>query len=186
MASQLGYSFVDETMEKNININNNVNVKRRQNSKRHNKTYKQTKINKSKISNFLKSMDDAEEGEVEGLANFNPPKLPELTKQPEQNEEYEIDDEVSPENFKDMDANQASYYNNYIPYYTKASNNRNVHGSRDELMTKLNYMIHLMEEQKDEKTDHVNEELVLYMFLGVFVIFVVDSFARAGKYKRGI
>ena len=53
-------------------------------------------------------------------------------------------------------------------------------------MTKLNYMIHLMEEQKDEKTDHVNEELVLYMFLGVFVIFVVDSFARAGKYKRGI
>ena len=66
------------------------------------------------------------------------------------------------------------------------SNNRNVHGSRDELMTKLNYMIHLMEEQKDEKTDHVNEELVLHMFLGVFVIFVVDSFARAGKYKRGI
>ena len=45
-------------------------------------------------------------------------------------------------------------------------------------------MIHLIEEQKDEKTDHVNEELVLYMFLGVFVIFVVDSFARAGKYTR--
>ena len=87
---------------------------------------------------------------------------------------------------KEMDTNHANYYNNYIPYYTKTSNNRNVHGSRDELMTKLNYMIHLMEEQKDEKTDHVNEELVLYMFLGVFVIFVVDSFARAGKYKRGI
>ena len=51
-------------------------------------------------------------------------------------------------------------------------------------MTKLNYMIHLLEENKDEKTNNVTEELVLYMFLGVFVIFVVDSFARAGKYTR--
>ena len=31
---------------------------------------------------------------------------------------------------------------------------------------------------------YVTEELVLYMFLGVFTIFVVDSFARAGKYTR--
>jgi nitrate reductase NapE component len=45
-------------------------------------------------------------------------------------------------------------------------------------------MIHLLEEQQDEKTDNVTEELVLYLFLGVFVIFVVDSFARVGKYKR--
>jgi hypothetical protein len=26
--------------------------------------------------------------------------------------------------------------------------------------------------------------LVLYCFLGVFIIFIVDSFARAGKYVR--
>ena len=55
---------------------------------------------------------------------------------------------------------------------------------KDELMKKLNYMIHLLEENKDEKTQNVTEELVLYMFLGVFTIFVVDSFARAGKYTR--
>ena len=59
-----------------------------------------------------------------------------------------------------------------------------VHTNKDVLMTKLNYMIHLLEEQQDEKTDNVTEELVLYLFLGVFVIFVVDSFARVGKYKR--
>ena len=53
-------------------------------------------------------------------------------------------------------------------------------------MTKLNYMIHLLEENKDEKTQNVTEELVLYMFLGVFVIFVVDSFAKVGKYTRTI
>ena len=185
MASQLGFSFIDETIGDNINMNNNKNIKPKQTGNARRKTYK-NKINKSKINNFLKSMDDNEDEEVEGLANFNPPKLPELTKQPEQNEENDIDEEVSPENFKEMESNHQNYYNNYIPYYTKFFNNRNVHGLRDELMTKLNYMIHLMEEQKDEKTDHVNEELVLYMFLGVFVIFVVDSFARAGKYKRGI
>ena len=28
-------------------------------------------------------------------------------------------------------------------------------------------MIHLLEEQQDEKTDNVTEELVLYLFLGV-------------------
>lgn len=55
---------------------------------------------------------------------------------------------------------------------------------KDELLKKINYMIHLLEEQKDVRTGHVTEELILYSFLGVFVIFVVDSFARAGKYVR--
>ena len=55
---------------------------------------------------------------------------------------------------------------------------------RDGLMKKLDYMIHLLEEQHDERTGHVTEEVILYSFLGVFVIFVVDSFARAGKYVR--
>ena len=39
-------------------------------------------------------------------------------------------------------------------------------------------------EQKDEKTGHVMEEVILYSFLGVFIIFIVDSFARVGKYTR--
>ena len=74
--------------------------------------------------------------------------------------------------------------NTYVPYYSKPSNQANLHGSKDQLMKKLNYMIHLLEKQEDEKTSNVTEELVLYMFLGVFTIFCVDSFARAGKYTR--
>jgi hypothetical protein len=57
-------------------------------------------------------------------------------------------------------------------------------GNKDQLLEKLNYMILLLEDQKDEKTGHVVEELILYSFLGVFLIFIVDSFARAGKYTR--
>jgi hypothetical protein len=54
----------------------------------------------------------------------------------------------------------------------------------DKLLEKINYMIHLLEEQKMEKTNYVMEEFVLYTMLGVFVIYVVDSFSRSAKYIR--
>lgn len=57
-------------------------------------------------------------------------------------------------------------------------------GSYDTMIEKLNYMINLLEEQKDERTNNVTEEVVLYSFLGIFIIFIVDSFARVGKYTR--
>ena len=71
-----------------------------------------------------------------------------------------------------------------VPYYSQLANSQNISGSRDELMRKLNHIVHMLEEQQDEKTGSVTEELVLYMFLGVFVIFVVDSFSRVSKYTR--
>lgn len=54
----------------------------------------------------------------------------------------------------------------------------------DMLLKKLNYMIHLLEEQKDDRTGNATEEILLYSFLGVFMIFLVDSFTRVGKYVR--
>jgi hypothetical protein len=56
--------------------------------------------------------------------------------------------------------------------------------SDNRLMEKINYMIHLLEQQHNEKTSNITEEFVLYTFLGIFIIFIVDSFARAGKYTR--
>ena len=77
------------------------------------------------------------------------------------------------------------YYQQYVPYFNQGSDDNSPTGvNKDELLTKLNQIIYLLEEQQDEKTNNVTEELVLYLFLGVFVIFVVDSFARAGKYTR--
>ena len=49
---------------------------------------------------------------------------------------------------------------------------------------KLDYVIQLLEQQKDEPTGHGIEEIVLYLFIGVFVIFVLDSFVKTGKYSR--
>jgi len=65
--------------------------------------------------------------------------------------------------------------------YDQASN---VAPTQDVLLQKLNYMISLLEDQQDEKTNNVTEEVVLYSFLGIFIIFIVDSFAKVGKYVR--
>ena len=69
------------------------------------------------------------------------------------------------------------------PYY--ASMGIGVSDSTDsKVMEKINYMIHMLENMESEKTANVTEEFVLYTFLGVFVIYVLDSFSRSGKYIR--
>ena len=89
------------------------------------------------------------------------------------------------------------YYKRTIPGYTpqKTVTNRPYYNtvnyamptevaSQDVLLQKLNYMISLLEDQQDEKTNNVTEEVILYSFLGVFIIFIADTFVRAGKYVR--
>jgi len=81
-----------------------------------------------------------------------------------------------------------------MPYYTQQQQQQNQlqnqgqnYGAQSEnsvLLEKLNYMIHLLEEQQDERTGNVTEEIILYCFLGIFIIFIVDSFVRVGKYVR--
>jgi hypothetical protein len=66
------------------------------------------------------------------------------------------------------------------PYYSGKSDD----GSNNGIMQKLNYITHILEDIQLEKTSNITEELILYSFLGVFVIFMVDSFARVGKYHR--
>jgi hypothetical protein len=143
------------------------------------------------------------------LADFNPPENPvsvgsEKKKETDPSLNYELhpdndtnrkqltntnEDEDSPIN-QDLYNNMSnSHADNY---YQNVENEYNSHpatyqtqvSNKDELSQKLNYMIHLLEEQQDERVGHVTEELILYSFLGIFIIFVVDSFARAGKYIR--
>lgn len=78
----------------------------------------------------------------------------------------------------------AQYYKQFVPYNRMSNELSSAGTNSDELIEKLNYIVHMLEEQHNERTEHVAEELVLYCFLGVFIIFIVDSFARAGKYTR--
>jgi hypothetical protein len=111
-------------------------------------------------------------------------------------DENNDDGVVTRESFENLPSTYASqYYQQYVPLsynqqLLKSSNQGDYasgsgsSGSRDDLIEKMNHIIQMLEDQQDEKTGSVTEELILYCFLGVFVIFVVDSFVRAGKYVR--
>jgi len=57
-------------------------------------------------------------------------------------------------------------------------------GNSNSLEKKVNYLIEMLEKQNEKKTDYVTEEIVLYLFLGIFIIYTVDSFTRINKYTR--
>ena len=102
------------------------------------------------------------------------------------NQTNQTNQEQQQEGFTQLPSEYAKqYYQQYVPYFNQSSDDNSPTGvNKDELLTKLNQIIYLLEEQQDEKTGHVTEELILYSFLGIFIIFIVDSFARVGKYVR--
>jgi len=204
MSTSLGYSLI-ESFDNQENNNNNI---KRRNKTLKNQKNKETMKSMEKVNNirekmgletFSKSTDiETINDDDEGLANFDPPEKPlsagsermELRESMEKTrEDFDDSDEpVTKEGFSEINGGYAQqYYDQFIPYYTNASNSTSTNSgsfNNSEIMTKLNYLINLIEEEHDEKKNSVTEELVLYCFLGVFVIFVVDSFTKAGKYVR--
>jgi len=86
--------------------------------------------------------------------------------------------------YKDIPSTYANrYYKQFIPYLNQGSAEF-PDQPKSELLEKLNYIIDLLEDQQDYKTNSIFEDLILYAFLGIFVIFIVDSFAKSGKYVR--
>ena len=76
------------------------------------------------------------------------------------------------------------------PYYSMmglsngAEGFSNLRGGDSKLFDKINYMIHMLENMEAEKTANITEEFVLYSFTGIFIIFVLDTFLKTGKYVR--
>lgn len=131
----------------------------------------------------------------EDLTDYTPPpSVNNARQQPNNKPDHDNNNDDKPvtkETFMDLPSSYAKQYyqqyQQYTPYTTQAPLKTTSYGatpSKDELLEKMNHIISMLEEQQDEKTGNVTEELILYCFLGVFVIFVVDSFARAGKYVR--
>jgi hypothetical protein len=146
-----------------------------------------------------------EESQINMLKKKSRPKLT-STKQLDQiqdNDDDELQDYTPKVEKKNNEKNNENNlkYNPSIedphPLYTESLKNTydsppvydtpfeyNTTSKNTQLLEKLNYMIYLLEEQRDEKTGQVTEELILYVFLGVFVLFVLDSFFKTGKYTR--
>lgn len=201
MTTSLGYSL----FEQNNNINEQPIINNHE-QRRKNKTLKNRNNHESsseKVESMLKHLNISNDDDDEdGLADFNPPSKPissgvERTKNSISTFENfdnvvnsndvsndDDDNEISTEAFQEATPKYGQqYYNQYVPYYTNASNTQES-SNNPEIMEKLNYLVHLIENNNDEKINSITEELVLYCFLGVFIIFVVDSFAKVGKYVR--
>ena len=148
-----------------------------------------SKLSAVKTTNYLQGDgdDDGTNGSETDLADYQP--IYSNEQRAEQNGDND-DSVVTRENFENMPSTYASqYYQQYVPlsYGQQQQEQQQINaspGSKDDLMEKMNHIIQMLEDQQDEKTGSVTEELILYCFLGVFVIFVVDSFVRAGKYVR--
>ena len=126
------------------------------------------------------------------------PKEPEQLQQPLQPpvqqkvlEEYanvkdsNSDKPITKDNYAKLDSTFASdYYKQFSPYQGSYQAAQPSVNSNYELLKKLDNILHLLEEQQEEKTNLITEELILYVFLGIFVIYVLDSFVKVGKYTR--
>jgi hypothetical protein len=142
------------------------------------------------INDMLNKITASKAGE--GLADFKPvATVKGLAKTNEEGFESELlrhavgvsDNDIGSDNLSNY---QKSYEAGAIlgkPYYSSMGTKGSGESS-DGVMQKLNYITHILEDIQMEKTSNITEELILYSFLGVFVIFIVDSFARVGKYHR--
>jgi hypothetical protein len=172
----------------------------------------ETQNRNNRINDLLDKITSADtDSDNKKLGNFNPISPPYINVKKDMTDNTEIKTYIPPlPSYLEASNNSKSQYNNYSgddsktnnlsnyvrsyeppvklqhrlqPYYSNMGlSNTKPHDEK--LMEKINYMIHLLEEQQYEKTSNITEEFVLYTFLGVFIIFIVDSFTRSGKYTR--
>jgi hypothetical protein len=165
-----------------------------------NRTQKRQDYNESKVNSVLNAIHNKTPSSDSSLGDFKPIEPP--ISVGVENTKINNPDSHSDDDLDLRDLNTAhmteqvseEYYKQFIPTYRSQQQQQlpptpqhvaQMHnGPNSNIITKLNYMIHLLEEQKDERTNNVTEEVVLYSFLGIFVIFIVDSFVRVGKYVR--
>lgn len=160
----------------------------------------------SKVTQLLDKITSID-NDNEQLGEFNPIEPPSVHVKKDMDDNNLVDDYTPPKfNYSDASnsfktkntntmygaddsksTNLSSYATSYDPP-KKAQTKQPIYAkmdlNNDSLMEKINYMIHMMEEQQHEKTSNITEEFILYTFLGVFIIFIVDSFNRTGKYTR--
>ncbi len=171
-----------------LNSRKNKTIKKEPFENKHTSTIENLENSINKIKTIHNSEDDSPE-----LANFvkeyqhanydskplPPPKM--INDFPDNMEEnVYLNQKTPPHTF-----NQNQDYSLIEGDYKNIKNNSNINPpNKEEMIKKLDYLIYLLENQKDIKSGSVTEELILYSFLGVFIIYVLDSFVKVAKYTR--
>ena len=155
------------------NINNNQQQNNFSKKQPKNKTIKNENSKKIKAEMLKETFDLSDDDSDDNLENFKPV------------QEENIKSNNNPLNSLNSDNSQeyvSDYYKNYLK---NVQANRNLESiSNNELLKKLDNILYLLEDQNEGKNSYVTEELILYVFLGIFIIYVLDSFVRVGKYTR--
>lgn len=158
----------------------------------------------NRVNEILTQMTNVSpDNDGQGLVDFKPPPMPELNVKKDVEPGRHADEPIDRPNHPlqipvpMIPKNSNPYVSNYptlssyqtvyeqsVPQYNRVDLGNQENNSSSKMMEKINYMIHLLESQENEKTANVTEEFILYTFLGVFIIYVVDSFSRGGKYVR--
>lgn len=155
------------TDNKNKRLNSTENIKK----KLRNKTEQKA------VSFVLDENDENEDGLVDFVpANDKPSNTSELVS--------EISEGTASDSFAYENIGFFSDNFNKPRVIENMSENSASNNNSNSLEVKVNYLIELLEKQNEKKTEYVTEEIVLYLFLGIFIIYTVDSFTRINKYTR--
>jgi hypothetical protein len=175
----LGYSFIDGS-ESGLSNENKV-------------------ISTSKILNRLKVSKNQEKNN--GLQNnsTSPPNITAFSEDDEENNGVVVP--VNPliqstEGFTNYDMNDGHYTNRANPAsqspellydFNRHVNNHTItqNYSLDKTsQEKINYIIHMLEQNRQLRTENITEEMIMYFFVGCFVLYISENFVKMGKYTR--
>jgi hypothetical protein len=185
----------DNNEIKEENIVEKKRIKHNKMLKKKERNADKKKIDESMLSQIGKIHANIDTTEGSELSDFNPMARPESqgvnrTLEREEYDNKEVDNEDDEvEEYESLDSSYAQqYYSKFLPGTIESMESGNLSTANmplnENLVEKINYMIHLLEESQEQKTEHVVEEMLLYLGLGVFVIYVLDSFVKIGKYQK--
>ena len=197
----------DEEENKNIREENNKRLSSSLNKTIKNRNNTENLDNKNRernrrIQKLLNDNNTFANNDTDSLEDFNPPSYPEIQEPKkilkenftfnknsellDNEKEEKNDNPINKESFQQIPQNNLQqYYEKYNSYLNPVNNyNNNITVSNEELLKKLDNILFLLEEQRETRSNYITEELILYIFLGIFVIYLVDSFVKVGKYIR--
>jgi hypothetical protein len=168
-SSILGYSFIDSEEDKQTVIKEPFNTKHILNKLKHNKNNKQP-VKKQPVTAF------SEEDEENSNINKTPHPLFEGFTSYDMNEQNN-GPHTPPITINN--SNETLYdFNKHMP------NEQRTQPENDNVQEKINYIIHMLEENRQMRTENITEEMIMYFFLGFFVLYISENFVKMGKYTR--
>lgn len=177
--SNLAFYASPVDFQKNDKLNNKIEELKK-NKISANLLKKLSSSNESTIQNIHNNINNFKEESENDLADF-------YNKEMNVSLEKKISETQHKQNMNSDNLQNKSYLisNNLDMNKINTDNMSNTsYHSNKEIMNKLNYIINMFEKQREIKTNQKNEEVVMYCFLGIFVIYVLDSFVYIGKYSR--